>query len=91
VLIEVEPGGKDPIQSASAIGRVLDESGIQLPRLQHGMGAEAWPLLEDALARGCDIRVGLEDTLQMPDGSPAHNNGDLVAAAVRLASRVASR
>lgn len=90
-LIEVEPGSQDPIQAASAIGRVLDESGIRLPRLQHGMGAQAWPLLEDALARGCDIRIGLEDTLQMPDGSRAHNNGDLVAAAVRLASRVASR
>jgi uncharacterized protein (DUF849 family) len=91
VLIEVEPGGEDPIRAAAAIGRVLDASGIHLPRLQHGMGAEAWPLLEDALARGCDVRIGLEDTLQMPDGSRAHNNGDLVAAAARLASRVASR
>jgi uncharacterized protein (DUF849 family) len=90
VLVEVEPGVPDPVRAAVVIGRVLEGSGIHLPRLQHGTGSAAWPVLEDALAHGCDVRIGLEDTLEMPDGSRAQNNGDLVAAAARLASRVAS-
>jgi uncharacterized protein (DUF849 family) len=89
-LVEVEPGASDPIRTAAVIGRVLEGSGIRLPRLQHGVGAAAWPLLEDAIARGYDVRIGLEDTLQMPDGTPAKSNADLVAAAARLASRVVS-
>ena len=37
-----------------------------------------------AVAMGQDIRVGLEDTTVLPDGSVAEGNADLVAAAVRL-------
>ena len=90
VLIEVEPGGPDePLKSADAMRRVLDAGGVNLPRLQHGLGATAWPLFADALARGYDLRIGLEDTLAMPDGSRATGNAELVAAAARLASQVA--
>lgn len=91
ILVEVEPGATDPIRTAAVIGRVLEGSGIRVARLQHGVGAAAWPLLEDAIARGFDVRIGMEDTLQMPDGTPAKSNADLVAAAARLAQRVASR
>src|SRR5207245_10570872 len=89
VLVEVEPGVPDPIRTAAIIGRVLEGSGIHLPRVQHGHDAAAWPLLEDALAHGYDARIGLEDTLLMPDGSRAPRNADLVAAAARLASAAA--
>ena len=34
-----------------------------ISRLQHGDGEAAWPLIADALRRGIDTRVGLEDTL----------------------------
>jgi len=34
---------------------------------------------------GAGIRVGLEDTTVLPDGSVAAGNGDLVAAAALLA------
>ena len=91
VLIEVEPGTKDPVKGAAAIGRVLEGAGVRLPTLQHGMGEQAWPLLEDALARGYDVRIGLEDTLTLPNGSVANGNAELVAAAVRLASRTVAR
>ena len=37
-----------------------------------------------AVAMGHGIRVGLEDTIVLPDGSVAEGNADLVAAAVRL-------
>ena len=92
VLIEVEPGGPDdPLKSADAIRRILDAGGVNLPRLQHGLGTTAWLLFADALARGYDVRIGLEDTLAMPDGSGATSNAELVAAAARLASQTAAR
>jgi uncharacterized protein (DUF849 family) len=91
VLVEVEPGASDPLRAAAVIGRVLEGSGIHLPLVQHGHDAAAWPLLEDALAHGYDVRIGLEDTLRMPDGTRAHGNADLVAAAARIASTVAPR
>lgn len=90
VLIEVEPGVSDPIRTAAVIRRVLEGAGVHLPIVQHGTEAAAWPLLEDALTRGFDVRIGLEDTLAMPDGSHAGSNADLVAAAARLASKVAA-
>jgi uncharacterized protein (DUF849 family) len=86
VLVEVEPGANDPIRAAAVIGRVLEGSGIHLPRVQHGHDAAAWPVLEDALAHGYDVRIGLEDSLLMPDGTRADRNADLVAAAASMAS-----
>ncbi|MBJ7330117.1 MAG: 3-keto-5-aminohexanoate cleavage protein [Solirubrobacteraceae bacterium] len=59
----------------------LDAHGIKIPRLVHGMGAACWPLAEDALRSGFDIRIGFEDVLVDPDGQPVSSNGDLVAAA----------
>jgi uncharacterized protein (DUF849 family) len=88
VLVEVEPGANDPIRAAAVIGRVLEGSGIRLPRVQHGHDVAAWPVLEDALGRGYDVRIGLEDTLLMPDGSRARRNAELVAAAAKLVSAV---
>ena len=43
-------------------------------------------MLRASIADGQDIRVGLEDTTVLPDGSVAAGNGDLVAAAARLAA-----
>lgn len=67
-----------------AIHTVLDRGDVIAPRLQHGEDETAWPLLEDAVRRGIDTRVGLEDVLVLPDGSPAADNAALVAAAVAL-------
>jgi uncharacterized protein (DUF849 family) len=86
----IEPREQDPgaaLTTADAIDAVLDRHGIRLPRVLHGEGAPAWPVLEAALERGHDIRIGFEDTLVLPDGSRAQHNGDLVAAAVRLVRR----
>ena len=81
------PGASDPIRTAALIGRVLEGSGVHLPRVQHGHDTAAWPLLEDALVHGYDVRIGLEDTLLMPDGSRAQGNADLVEAAARIAAQ----
>ncbi|GGS14789.1 MULTISPECIES: 3-keto-5-aminohexanoate cleavage protein [Streptomyces] len=42
---------------------------------------------ETAVALGVDTRVGLEDTLYLPDGSPARGNAPLVRAARGLPRR----
>jgi len=86
VLIEIEPGGPDdPVKTAAAIIRILDAGGVHLPRLQHGLGTCAWPILRDALARGYDVRIGLEDALTLRDNSRAAGNADLVASVAQLA------
>lgn len=92
VLIEIEPGGPDdPVKTAAAIIRILDAGGVHLPRLQHGLGSCAWPILRDALARGYDVRIGFEDTLTLRDNSRAAGNADLVASVARLVLESAAR
>jgi uncharacterized protein (DUF849 family) len=57
------------------------------PVLLHGLDESCWPLLEHAGVRGVQTRIGLEDTLHLPDGSLAPDNAALVSAAVELLSR----
>ena len=59
----------------------LDAHAITAPRLQHGIGPVTWPLLEDAVRRGLDTRIGLEDTRENPDGAQTAGNEELVRAA----------
>lgn len=51
------------------------------PILLHGGAAGAWPVLRVAARRGFSTRIGLEDTLVLPDGQIATDNAELVAAA----------
>jgi uncharacterized protein (DUF849 family) len=53
------------------------------PLLLHGTEATTWPMLDEAIARGYDVRIGLEDTRVMPDGRIAKDNSELVREAVR--------
>jgi uncharacterized protein (DUF849 family) len=87
VLVEVDDD--DPtagVARAWAIEAALDDVGIAAPRLHHGFDRTTWAVIDAALARGRDVRIGLEDTLEMPDGSVARDNAALVAEAVRRAS-----
>ena len=59
----------------------LDKAGITTPRLQHGDGDSTWPLLTDAVRRGIDTRVGLEDTVFAPNGERTSGNAALIQAA----------
>ena len=63
--------------------KVLKCGAADLPFLLHGTEATAWPMLEEAIARGYDVRIGLEDTLVMPDGRSAKNNVELLTEAVQ--------
>ena len=84
VRVLVEPIDPDPDDAPSIVAGIhsaLDRHGIRAPRLQHGDGAATWVLISDAVQRGLDTRVGLEDTLVLPGGSRADDNAALVAAA----------
>jgi uncharacterized protein (DUF849 family) len=86
-LIEVEASSDDrAVDLAWRVDRALDGTPADAPRLHHGFGPPTWAVLRAALDAGRNVRVGLEDTVELPDGSRAKDNGDLVAAAVALAS-----
>ena len=93
--ILVEPGelqfrdssgdkGADAVGLVEDIHGALDELGLASPRLQHGDGRVTWVLLRDAVRRGLDTRVGLEDTLLNPDGERTTGNEALARAAHEL-------
>src|SRR5919112_2037101 len=92
--ILVEPGELQLLDSEDkalgAIGLVediheaLDQFGLTAPRLQHGDGEVTWALLADAIRRGLDTRIGLEDTLHGPTGERTSGNEKLVRAAREL-------
>ncbi len=54
------------------------------PILLHGEDGGAWPVLRLAVRHNLDVRIGLEDTLTLPDGSPAGDNAVLVQTARAL-------
>ena len=78
-------------KEAMAIEAALDAAGIEAPRLIHGEEETCWPVLAWATANGRDTRIGLEDTLVLPDGSPAAGNAALVRAVGALQRRRAMR
>lgn len=86
VLVEPVDAGGDALAIVARIHEALDRHGIAAPRLQHGDGDATWVLIEDAVRRGCDTRVGLEDTLLGPDGRPTEGNAALIRAARALYS-----
>lgn len=69
------------LETVATIERTLDRSSGSARRLLHGTGATAWPLLAEAVRRGYDARMGLEDTLRLPDGRVVSDNEDLIGAA----------
>ena len=82
----VEPpsdSGPDAVALAADIDAALDAAAIPTPRLHHGFGSATWAVLDAAVPRGRDIRVGFEDTFVLPDGSAAPDNATLVAAAAQ--------
>lgn len=80
VLVEVEGGAED----AEAIARHIPDG---VPQLWHGYGERTWEVIAAAAAAGHGVRVGLEDTMTLPDGRAASGNAELVTAAVELIGR----
>jgi uncharacterized protein (DUF849 family) len=84
-MIELGPEA-DVAAADDMVERVL-AVGSPAPVLLHGLDESCWPLLEHAGARGLQMRIGMEDTLKLPNGSVAPDNAALVSAAVSLFSR----
>jgi uncharacterized protein (DUF849 family) len=85
VLIEpLDPDPAEAIAHAAAMEEVLAQAEIPLDQVHHGDGIASWAVSERALTRGHGIRTGLEDTTVLPDGRLAHDNAELVRAAVAM-------
>jgi uncharacterized protein (DUF849 family) len=85
VMIELSGVG-DVATADDLLSRAL-AAGSPAPVLLHGLDESCWPLLEHAGVRGVQTRIGMEDTLRLPDGSTTPDNAALVSAAVQLLSR----
>jgi uncharacterized protein (DUF849 family) len=85
VMVELQ-GHEDVAVADDMVARVR-AVGAPAPVLLHGLDESCWPLLEHAGVVGVQTRIGMEDTLKLPDGTPAPDNAALVSAAVRLLSR----
>ena len=72
-----------PRTAAATAVTLLEEvtAATTLPILLHGEQDAAWDIVRLAAERGLDTRIGLEDTLRLPDGSAAADNAGLVRAA----------
>jgi uncharacterized protein (DUF849 family) len=84
----MEPEDRAPaaaVATAAQAAGELARLGVQARQVHHGYALATWAVMRAAVAMGQDIRVGLEDTTVLPDGSAAEGNGDLVTAAVRVA------
>jgi uncharacterized protein (DUF849 family) len=88
VLVEpVDVDPRDAVARVDDIHQALDRAGIAAPRLQHGDGDATWVLIDDAVRKGLDTRVGLEDTQYDPDGERVASNEALVRRAHQLMAR----
>jgi uncharacterized protein (DUF849 family) len=76
-LVEVDGGAKEARDTA----RFIPDD---VPQLWHGYEERTWEVLVAAVAEGIDVRIGLEDTLVLPDGRVAADSAQLVFAAVTL-------
>ncbi|MCF2131192.1 3-keto-5-aminohexanoate cleavage protein [Strepomyces sp. STD 3.1] len=83
VLAEVtDPGPATARDTARALLSTLGPAHGR-PVLLHGEDAGAWPVLRLAGHLGLPTRIGLEDTLSLPDGSRAASNAALVRAGLK--------
>ncbi|MEU0882037.1 3-keto-5-aminohexanoate cleavage protein [Lentzea sp. NPDC005914] len=68
-------------ETAETLLRQVEPLG--LPILLHGRDAHAWTVFTYAATLEHHVRMGLEDTLHMPDGRIAKTNAELIAMARR--------
>ncbi|MGV0852164.1 3-keto-5-aminohexanoate cleavage protein [Mycolicibacterium phlei] len=85
VMIELQ-ADEDAAVADDLLARVR-AAGSPAPILLHGLDESCWPLLRHAGLRNVQTRIGMEDTLLLPDGSTAPDNAALVAAALTELSR----
>jgi uncharacterized protein (DUF849 family) len=80
----VEPQETAPaiaVATAGAIDGGLEREHVVMPQLHHGTDFTTWAVLDAAVRRGREARIGFEDTYSLPDARRAGSNAELVAAA----------
>ena len=80
--------GRRDAETADDLLARINRADSPAPVLLHGLDDSCWPLLRRAGRRGLQTRIGLEDTLLLPDGSTAPRNAELVRAAVEALGAV---
>ncbi|MEJ6489610.1 3-keto-5-aminohexanoate cleavage protein [Leucobacter sp. USCH14] len=83
VRVLIEPETEDPelaVAQCREISAVLREAGVKAPILYHGYDETVWSVVEAAIADGCEMRIGFEDGVTLPDGSAPADNAELVRA-----------
>lgn len=85
VLVEVQdvPADQVPEEAQTILG-IVHATHPASSILLHGEEHSAWPAFEVAHELRMDARIGLEDTLTLPDGAPAASNTQLVEACASL-------
>jgi uncharacterized protein (DUF849 family) len=81
----VEPQETAPaiaVATAGAIDGGLEREHIGLTQLHHGYDHTTWAVLDAAVGRDREIRIGFEDSYRLPAARRADSNAELVAAAV---------
>ncbi|MFB6611149.1 3-keto-5-aminohexanoate cleavage protein [Agromyces sp. NPDC056379] len=90
VRILIEPETEDPDEAVAQcrqIAALLREAGVDAPILYHGYDETVWPVVEAAIADGCETRIGFEDGVLLPDGGMPADNADLIRAVRTLERR----
>lgn len=82
VLAEVTDPDPATAEESARVLLAAVGAGHGRPVLLHGEEGGAWPVLRLAVRLGLATRVGLEDTLVLPDGERATGNAPLVRAAL---------
>lgn len=91
VRILIEPTTEDADEAVAqcrAIAGALREAGVAAPILYHGFDDSTWPVVRAAFEDRCETRIGFEDGVLLPDGTPARNNVELIEAAREVERQV---
>jgi uncharacterized protein (DUF849 family) len=88
MLVEVDaPTVEEAMKRADETIQMLARLASPKPILLHGFDGTTWPFVERAFLEGYSMRIGLEDTNHLPDGSSAPSNAALVRAAMLIRER----
>jgi len=78
---------KAALDGVERLEKMLHRARVKIRPLLHGLNRTAWDLIDAAVERGYDTRIGFEDALTLPDSSQAPSNAALVAEATKRAGR----
>ncbi len=79
ILIEPQEEEVAPaLKTTLEIENILNHAGVRLATILHGTNGTAWELVDEAVRRGYDVRIGFEDTLRLRSGEMAQSNAELV-------------